>query len=279
MITIKEMANGFQYIEVKNDMACANIALQGAHIFHYVRQEEEPILWLSDMSDFEHDKSIRGGVPICWPWFGMNKRNSNLPQHGFARTLVWELQNSEDRDKNTTHISLKLSDSSETFSLWPYRFELIFNIIISDTLVMELITTNLDEKPFEITQALHSYFNISDITNVAVQGLDKKPYFDALTSKHLHQEGDVIFDKEVDRVYQNVSDEILLLDNFRTIRIKNEGSSSAVVWNPWIEKCARMSAMSEDAYLGMLCIESANAMENCIVIASQNSHTLRATIS
>lgn len=277
MIVHKKLANGFAFIEINNSSAEAKIALQGAHLFHYARVGEEPILWLSEVSDFELGKAIRGGVPVCWPWFGFNE-DKNLPQHGFARTALWEFVGSDEVDEKTSSVTLKLTHSDETLKMWPHKFLLELKITISDRLTMELKTTNLDDKPFSITQALHTYFSVSHISDVAIKGLGNKPYLDALTWKNEVQKGDITFNQEVDRVYQDVDGEIVLSDKNRTIHIKNGGSSSAVVWNPWIEKTLRMSAMKHNAYESMLCIESANAFDDFKAIEPQESHTLRAAI-
>lgn len=277
MVTLKHFENGFEYLDISNDAASAKIALQGAHIFHYGRHNETPVLWLSKVSDFKINKAIRGGVPLCWPWFGMSE-NPDLPQHGFARTSMFTLISSEEVDAKTTEVTLKLKDSPQSHKLWPYRFELLLHVKISDTLTMQLTTTNLDDKPFVITQALHSYFQVSHISNVSVKGLDAKPYFDALTQEACQQVGDVTFDQEVDRVYQDVDQPLTLLDRERSIVIETQSSASAIVWNPWIDKCARMSAMKDDAYKSMLCIESANALEDAKTILPNSSHKLIATV-
>ena len=277
MITCKRLQNGFEYIEVKNRAAEAKIALQGAHLFHYARVGEEPLLWLSEVSDFEALKAIRGGIPICWPWFGFNE-DKTLPQHGFARISMWEFASSNNVDEKTTVLTFNLAYNKKTLQIWRFKFELELHITISDKLTMELKTTNIDEKPFKISQALHTYFQVSHISNVVIRGLDKKPYMDALTWKNELQEGDITFDQETDRVYQEVDGEIVLKDKSREIHIKNSGSSSIVVWNPWIEKTLRMSAMKADAYEHMLCIESANAFDDARVIKPQKSHTLKASI-
>jgi len=265
-----------EIIEINNASASAKIALQGAHIFHYQRKNEEPIIWLSDTSDFEDGKAIRGGVPICWPSFGMN--NPQLPQHGFARTAKFLHVETLEIDKHTTEVTLKLTHSKETLALWAYKFELELKVTISSSLTMELTTTNFDTKSFKITQALHSYFSISDILHVEINGLDKKPYLDALTDKQCVQNGAISFNQEVDRVYQEVGTEVVLKDKSRTINIKNEGSSSAVVWNPWIDKGSRMSGMRDDAYKEFVCIESANAFEDFVILEPSEKHTLKATI-
>jgi glucose-6-phosphate 1-epimerase len=277
MITHKKLANKFEYIEVKNEAAEAKVALQGAHLFHYARVGKEPLLWLSEVSDFEAGKAIRGGVPICWPWFGFNEDKS-LPQHGFARTALWEFVGSDEVDANTTVLTLRLTHDEKTLQMWHYKFLLELKITISDKLMLELKTTNMDDKPFKISQALHTYFSVSHISEVAIKGLDKKPYLDALTWKNEIQNGDITFNQEVDRVYQNVDGEIVLGDKNRTIHIKNDGSSSVVVWNPWIEKTLRMSTMKPNAYEYFVCVESANAFDDARVLNPKEMHILGAVI-
>ncbi len=277
MITLETMDNGFQTITIENRSAAAKIALQGAHLFHYQAKGKAALLWLSETSFFETGQSIRGGVPICWPWFGMPKDDMTLPQHGFARTSLWEYMDADETDDETTQITLQLTHSTESLALWPHKFKLILNITIGKTLSMSLTTENCDDKAFEVTSALHTYFNISAIENISVEGLDQHRYLNALTGKYNLQNGNIIIDREVDRVYQKVSSPLFLIDKKRTIEINNEGSSSVVVWNPWIKKCARMSAMKDDAYKSMLCIETANAFEDTRTIQPNQSHTLTTT--
>ncbi|MBU1928221.1 D-hexose-6-phosphate mutarotase [bacterium] len=277
MITGKQLENGFEYIEVRNEKSCANIALQGAHVFHYAHKDQEPILWLSAESEFEFGKAIRGGVPICWPSFGMN--NPNLPQHGFARTFMFELMDCTEIDENNSEVNLRLRESKESFAFWPYKFELEVKIRISDTLEISLTTTNKDNNSLTLTSALHSYFNISHIENIVIEGLENKPYLDALTGKTQLQNAAIRFNEEYDCAYQEVDGEIILRDKERNISIKNEGSSSVVVWNPWIDKCARMSGMNPEAYKEFVCIESANAFDDFKILKPNESHTLKATLS
>ena len=277
MTKLKKLSNGFEYLEIQNSSATAKIAMQGAHVFEYKRKGEDDLLWLSEVSDFELGKAIRGGVPICWPAFGMN--NPELPQHGFARTSLFECTSREDINANTTEVQLRLIHSKESLKLWNYKFELLLKIIISDKLTMELTTINRDSKDFKLTQALHSYFKLSNISNAVVKGLDSKPCFNALTYENSIQNGDIVFNEEFDKVFQKVDSELILADRDKTIKIDNEGSSSVVVWNPWIEKCKRMSAMRDEAYREFVCIESANAFDDFITLKPNEEHTLKATIS
>ncbi|WP_428737463.1 D-hexose-6-phosphate mutarotase [Sulfurimonas sp.] len=268
--------NDLDYIEITNKAATAKIALQGAHLFHYQRVGEEPLLWLSEVSEFERGKAIRGGVPICWPSFGDN--NPDLPQHGFARVMMWQFDSLIEIDEYTTQISFSLQDSEESHFLWDYKFHVKLVITVGKTLQLELITTNLDTKPFTLSQAFHTYFSVSSIDDVIIRGLEDKEYLDALTLKTELQKDDITFNQEVDRVYQGVASEIILQDAKRKIFINNSGSKSVVVWNPWIEKCARMSAMQSDAYKEFVCIESANAYDDKRELLPQKAHTLETII-
>ncbi|NPA59215.1 MAG: D-hexose-6-phosphate mutarotase [Epsilonproteobacteria bacterium] len=266
------------YIKVNNNSASALIALQGAHIFEYIPNHSmNSILWLSDESEFKTGTAIRGGIPICWPWFGLHE-NKTLPQHGFARTSLFKHIYTKDIDADTTEVLLRLTHSKESLELWDYKFELEMKFSISKELKMELRTKNIDSKPFKITQALHSYFAISDIRDISIIGLDKQKYFDALTKETYIQDGDITFDSELDRVYQNKNKDIVLIDEEYIVDIGTKGSASTVIWNPWIDKSKRMSGMSDEAYKEFVCIENANAMDDFKIIKPNSSHTLEVTI-
>ena len=279
MITNKKTINGFEYIEIENKSATAKVALQGGHLFHYQQQGKKPLLWLSKNSHFETGKAIRGGIPICWPWFGKHRTDPTLPQHGFARISRFELLESNEPDEKSTELVLQLQSSAETLTLWPYQFQLLLRITIGPTLTVALTTINCDTKSFTITSALHSYFEVSNISHVSVQGLDNREYWDSLTGDTNIQKGSIRISEEVDRVYQQTTDSLLLLDSDRTIKIASEGSSSAVVWNPWKEKSMKMADMQDDAYKTMLCIETANALEDARKLAPGEEHTLKAILT
>lgn len=276
MFEFKTKENGFKYIEITNDSASAKIAVQGAHIFHYQRKNEEPILWLSETSHLEHGEHIRGGVPICWPSFGLN--NPELPPHGFARNRMWDLVNIIEEDSSTTTVIMDFIDSRKSRREWEYKFHLTATFTIGKELSIELTTVNKDSQIFKFTQALHTYFNISNIKNISINGLDSKPYLDAVTNEKHIQDGELHIDKEVDYVYQDVDKDIVLKDEKRDIKIKNEGSSSCVVWNPWIEKSKRMAGMKDDSYPEFVCIETANAFDDYKILDSGEAHTLKVTI-
>lgn len=279
MIIYKQYDNGFEYIEIKNNQAEAKIALQGAHLFHYKTRGKPELLWLSKLAYFEKGKAIRGGVPICFPWFGKHKDNASLPQHGFARTQMWKVVLEKDINEDTTHIRLALESNLYTLEHWPYLFEVHLDIIIGAELSMSLHVKNRDTKPFEISSALHTYFALSDIHTVTIKGLDKCLYFDALRSETFMQYGDVHIQKEVDRIYCDPCKIISLFQDDHCVQLEQEGSNSLVVWNPWIEKSKQMIDMTDDGYKTVVCLETSNAGRDARTLKPNESHVLRATIS
>jgi len=278
MIELKMLENGFQYIEVRNRKAEAKIALQGAHIFHFQARARPSLLWLSKLSHFEHDKAIRGGVPICFPWFGKAPHDDSLPQHGFARTAMWKLIYQEEIDEETSRIELVLESSPQTKAVWDYDFEVRLTILISDQLNLNMRIHNRDTQAFEVTSAFHSYFNIPNIQEVEITGLEDAPFYDDLTQNQAIQENSLRITKEIDRYYWEVAEKVSLINQNFTIEIRQEASSGMVVWNPWTGKSKMMSDMQNDAYRNMLCLETAQRGGQTQIIPAEGSATMRVSI-
>lgn len=279
MINHKQFDNGYKYIEIRNDSAEAKIALQGAHLFHYKVKDRPPLLWVSKKAYFEEGKAIRGGVPVCFPWFGKNRENTALPQHGFARTALWKVILEEEIDACQSHIRLQLKPNADTLELWPCLFDLTLDVTVGEVLSIALSVTNTDSKAFEITAALHTYFSVSDINTVRITGLDASRYYNALDDSCYEQNGDILIEGEVDRVYDHPSDPITLVDGESRVQLKQEGSHSLVIWNPWSEKSAQMADMTLEGYRSMVCLETANAREDTRVLKPDQTHILKAIIS
>ncbi len=274
--------NGFVTIMLSNSAAKAKIALQGAHIFDYTREGEAPLLWLSPKAVFERGKAIRGGIPLCWPWFGKHPEHSEWPQHGFARTAMWKLENVTEPNDRTSIVTLSLDHAEASKQpYFPYRFRLTLEISVGEILTLSLTTENLDQTPFTITEALHSYFHVGAIDAVTINGLEDVSYTDALDHMHHDASGaPLIVEEEVDRVYTDTEEHVLIRDGSyqRSIVIGKSGSRSTVVWNPWTEKAAAMTDFEDEGYRSMVCIETANALDNSVTIAPGTSHTIRQVI-
>lgn len=272
--------NGLPCIEIDNKFASATIYLHGAHVASFTPKGEEDLLWMSECSYFEDKKPIRGGIPVCWPWFGSHPSDDDKPSHGFARLARWDVHEVEPLSDGRTKIVLELNSDEESLSMWNYNFNLQSTIIIGSTLEVELKTTNCDNKAFEITSALHSYFDVGNVADIAITGLENIDFVDSLDDDKIKNEtSEIKFDKEIDRVYLNIKERTLITSSKRTITVSKEGSSTTVVWNPWIDKAKRMADFGDDEYKTMVCVETTNALDDKITIQPSKSHSLKAIIS
>jgi len=281
-VQLREIADGVIIAEVANQHALANIALQGAHIATFQPRGEEPVLWLSPNAKFAPGKSIRGGVPICWPWFGPHKTDSSLPGHGFARTVPWELQETKAHPDGSTSLSFGLVENDTTRTQWPHASTAQLEVTVGKALRVELITTNTGSAPFELGEALHTYFQISDVDNMTITGLDGCEYLDKVQDfTRGTQQGGIKIESEVDRVYVNTAADCVIEDKGlkRAIRIAKQGSKSTVVWNPWQEKAEKMGDFGPALHRDMVCVESGNALENVITLQPGETHRLVAVYS
>lgn len=263
MVALKSFANGFKYIEIENSAAHAKIALQGAHVFEYI-SNEHALLWLSETSKFEEGTAIRGGIPICWPRFG--NLDKSLPQHGFARIFLFELIVVKEINECLTQVHLQLKSSATSKKIWDYDFTLDIVFDISETLSISMTTTNDDVKEFLLTQAFHTYFKVENIESVSIEGLEGVEFLDTLRDTKSVETKALHIDAETDRVYLGVEKDIRLREGDSELLIHAENSHSAIVWNPWREKCSKMSAMPPEAYQKFVCIESANAFDDFRVL-------------
>ena len=256
----------------KNNLA--SISLSGGHILSYKTNGEER-LWMSPKANLEAGKSIRGGIPVCWPWFGAHPTDESKPAHGFARTAIWSLIDAQDSE-DFASVTLGL-DNSVANPLFPYDCSLALKVTLTDKLSVELITTNLGNQLIEITQALHTYLPISDLDNASISGLEGVEYADKLKgfARSIEDRQLVDLKEPTDRVYFDDSNCLILKDENRETRIYKQNSGTTVVWNPGRETASNMADIGEENYRGFLCIEAANAMEDKIIIEPGESFTLR----
>lgn len=261
---------GLTIAEVRNRYATAKITLQGAQVINWAPLNEHPVIWLSKAAKFAPGKSVRGGVPVCWPWFGPHATEASYPGHGFARTVAWDVIASEALEDGRTRLVFRLQENDITRAQWPHNTPLDCRITVGDALELELVTKNAEDATITITEALHTYFEVGDISKVKLYGLEDTEYLDKVDGgQRKIQHGPVTIEGEVDRVYLGTRAECVIDDPVlqRKIHISKRGSDSTVVWNPWIEKANKMGDLGEDGYRHMLCVESGNAAENVVTIA------------
>jgi len=272
---------GMIMAEITNEHAQATIALQGAQVLSWVPNGQQPVIWLSDEARLTPGKSIRGGIPVCWPWFGAHPEQQdypgNHPAHGFVRVAEWEVIETSTQDVGQTKIVFRLLQREEHAEFWPHNTELELQVTVGPTLELNLITRNKGAEAITISQALHSYFAVNDISQVVIKGLEYCQFIDALDDWQRKVETSPIsIDAEIDRIYQNTQPVCLLEDTGwqRRINIETNNSHSTVVWNPWLDKSARLGDMGEDGYLKMLCIETGNIADDSVSIAAGAEHCL-----
>ncbi len=262
------------------------VAQQGAQILHY-QHGTQPVIWHSEQASYQSGQPVRGGVPLCWPWFGALTRNplpvqamhgnpATATAHGGVRGLDWQLLGIE--QQGATVILQFLYDSrQQPLPHWPHAAELRLDIRLDQRLSLSLRSRNLGDQSLHLSQALHSYFAVSDIRQIRVLGLDSCRYIETLEDwQERHQQGALQFSGETDRIYLDVPSRLALIDNGwnRRILLETQGSRSAVLWNPWLEKAQRLSQFANDAWQRMLCIETANIWDDCIELAPGASHEL-----
>ncbi|MEM9109964.1 MAG: D-hexose-6-phosphate mutarotase [Planctomycetota bacterium] len=265
---------GLWRASVTTENCTAELYRHGAHLTRWRPRGHDEVIWLSQRANYLYDHAIRGGVPICFPWFAGNKPASEPdgPSHGYARTTTWAFVDAQQGEDGLT---LSLRTEIEPF-------EVRYDVTFSDTLAMRLTVTNTGSSKTTFESALHTYFVISQIRQVRVVGLENADYIDTVggNAQHLTQDDEPItFDRETDRTYSS-DGTVQIIDPGlqRTITIEKENSGSTVVWTPWIDKAKKMSDFGDDEWPGMLCVESGNIGVNAVTLEPKGSHTMKVVV-
>jgi len=266
-------------IEVTTEWGTAGIYLHGAHVTHFTKKNEPPLLFLSQCSRFSEKEPIRGGVPVIFPWFGPRE---GMGQHGFARLKEWNLKEFLPSMDGSVSVKFCLPDSPEA-SAYP-AFGADFIVTVNEDLTMTLIITNKSrDESFTFENCLHTYFEVGDINTIAVHGLKGVKYLDKVANfaKKAETDDAIRISSEVDRVYLDTTGTVEIHDARlgRVIRVEKENSASTVVWNPWIAKAQQMPDFGNDEYQKMVCVESGNVNANKIVLAPGQSSRLKVKLS
>ncbi|EJM70764.1 aldose 1-epimerase-like enzyme [Pseudomonas sp. GM49] len=276
---------------IRHGQAELLVAQQGAHILSYQLAGQPPLIWLNDEAVFKTGKSIRAGVPVCWPWFGNFARNPQSVQamhvsgeapsaHGFVRAMDWELGGIE-AEGESLKVEFLLPYPEGGFPGWPHQVDLTLSIRLDEQLHIHLTSHNRGSEMVSISQALHSYFAVSDVRDVHVEGVDGLSYIETLDNwKTVTQTGDLRFTGETDRIYLDVPPQLSIVDPAweRRIVLTSSGSRTAVIWNPWIDRAAAFSDMADVGWQRMLCIETANVMGDVVNLVPGASHTLGVSV-
>ncbi len=272
---------GLERLALRAGAAEAHVYLHGAHVAHFQPAGERPVLWMSGESRFESGKPIRGGVPICFPWFGPKAGAADAPPHGLVRTRPWALRAVAPED-GRLRATLELSFDGSTRGHFPHDLRVSLEVAVGPSLSLALTVHNTGPLPFAFEDALHSYFAVSDVRRVLLHGLEGAGFVDktAAGARRPGEPGPIAIAAETDRVYLGAEAGVTIEDPgwARRIVVSKSGSRTTVVWNPWVAKAKAMPDFGDDEWTGMVCVETANALDDALSLAPGESHTTTATI-
>ena len=282
-LSFAETETGLVKASVTAAGGTGELYLQGAQVTQWNPARERPVLFMSPHSAFAPGRAIRGGIPVIFPWFGPNRSDPAKPQHGFARSMPWQVIGAARPDPARISVTLALGDDAATAPLWPQQFRAIYEVTFGPRLELRLTVRNLSSHEFVFEEALHSYFAVSKVDKVAVEGLQGCTYIDktdAMTRKH-QAAALLALTGWTDSVYLNTPSQCAIIDPEwrRRIVIDKVGANSTIVWNPWAENAAGMADLGAEVWPSMICVESGNADVDDIHLPPGAEHEMATVIS
>lgn len=274
--------NGLPRLLVRVSEATAEVYLHGAHVTAWHPAGQAPVLWVSRESQFKAGAPIRGGVPICFPWFAAHATEASAPAHGFARLREWRLSDASLAGDRVELRFTSREDDGTRRSPWPHPFAAEYRVSFGEQLSLALDVSNTGDAPIAFEAALHTYFAVSDIRRVTVTGLAGTEYLDKVEGLAVRRQGDapMTFAGETDRIFLDTEATCTIHDPGlgRQVHVAKRGSLSTIVWNPWIAKAMAMPDFGDDEWPGMLCIETANVRDRAVRLEPGSHHTMSAHI-
>lgn len=261
---------GLPALAVRSERGEGTIYLQGAHVAEWQPAGADPVLWLSQRSEYAHQRPIRGGIPVCAPWFGPGLDGDRVPPHGWFRLHEWQVVSAEDTDGTVT-VTFAIDGAVA------HMPEVTAQYVVTMGEALDLELTIAVTSPMVVEEALHTYLAVGDIHRTHVEGLAGATYLDKVAGGEVSQEGPVTFTAQTDRVYDSPGS-VTVVDeqSQRRIVVTKENSATTVVWNPWSDKAATMPDFGDDEWPGMVCVEVANAVGRALRLEEDTSHTMRA---
>ena len=260
--------------DIANEACAGEVHDQGAQVTRWTPAGAQPVLYVSSELRLQPGRSIRAGIPVCWPWFGPGRQPGLEPMHGFVRTATWDLVNRDDADAVTT-VAYRLTSEQVTSPHWPHPYAVELRARFGAVLEVSLTTVNTGEAAFDFEEALHAYLVVGDVHGVRIEGLGGKSFYDKVTGTQRVQEGELRFAGETDAVFRS-SDPVTLIDPAlgRRLVVSTQDAANIVVWNPWAAKAAEVPDIGNGDWERFVCIEAANALENAVVLEPGDSHTI-----
>ena len=278
---VVEGNGGLPKVRITSPDVSAEMYLHGGHVTSWKPAGTEEVFFVSRQSRWEHGRAIRGGVPVCFPWFGNKADDPTAPAHGFVRTKAWQLESVAQGDGAIT-VAMFTESDDETRRWWPADFRLSLRATFGSTLTLELIVTNTGTTTMRFEEALHSYYRVRNIHDVRVRGLDATRFLDkADASLEKVQQGDIVIISETDREFLDTRAAVDLDDAVlrRRVRTVKDRSLTTVVWNPWVAKAQALSDLADDEWSEFVCVETGNVGAFAVQLAPGQQHTMRSAVS
>ena len=289
IMTCGESRESKSTLETPVNRGAVHLYQHGGHVTHFQPAGSRPVLFLSKDSNFESGKPIRGGIPICFPWFAQKLDEPDASMHGLARDRAWKFRSVEKKKDGAVEIMMVLKWNSETLSIWPFKFVLTNTVTLDAAgkmLTVSLGVKHIDTEdgsnpPFTFEAALHSYISIADIAQTGVMGLGGVKYIDKLDHFTTKQQNETCLEvtRETDRVYDDASQTCCVVETDREVVLTKSNSGSTIIWNPWIEKSKQMRDFGDDEWRNMLCVETANVASEAVKLTSRQGHQMNLTIA
>ena len=270
-------------LRVDGPAGWAEIHLHGAHVTAWAPTGEPSALWLSPLSSYEGSAAIRGGVPLCFPWFGPLADRPEAPRHGIGRTASWSLDEVREAGEDVVVRLVLRDDESTRASAWPQPFVALCTVTVGSRLTVTLTFTHLGPEPVLLEEALHSYLAVADVTRAELHGLEGVAFLDKTAQgvRTPGAAGPVLVAGEVDRVYLDTTGPVTVHDvaGGREVEVSKEGSATTVVWNPWVAGARATADIDDEGWSGFVCVEAANVGSAAVPLAPGATHELSTTIS
>ena len=272
---------GLLRVRITGPNAQGEIYLHGAHVTSWQPAGRDEVLFLSSKSRWQEGQAIRGGIPICFPWFRAKGDDAKAPAHGVVRTRSWELDSIVESQDGVA-VTMFIESDEQTRRWWPAEFRLVHRATFGADLKLELICSNTGNTPLRFEEALHTYNQIADVANVRLQGLEGTHYLDNTDSnKEKTQLGEATIASQTDNAFLHTESAIDLIDPglHRRIRLQKTNSRTTVVWNPWREGAAKMQDLGDGEWERFLCVEASNIMSAAVTLEPGQEHKVTALLS
>lgn len=279
-VLLFEEEAGLRRVRVRTAAATATVYLHGAHVTAWEPTGFGPVVFCSERSEFAPGKAIRGGIPICFPWFGPRGDGLAGPSHGFARVQEWELGFAALVGEDV-HLTFTLGPTAMSRELGFDEFRVVYEVRVGRALGLRLTVANMGKSPMRFEEALHTYFVVGDVERTGISGLEKARYLDKTDGmrEKTGPAGEMRLREWTDRVYVGASGAVELRDGERKISVGKTGSKTTVVWNPWAEASEKIADLGAEEWHEFVCVETANTGADAVVIGPGEVHGMEAEIT